>query len=35
MNKNLEKNIVLDYMFRILCNFAFVDGIFVLYFVSK
>lgn len=32
---NLKKNIFLDYMFRILCNFAFVDGIFVLYLRHK
>lgn len=35
MNKNLKKNIVLDYLFRILCSFAFVDGIFVLYLRHK
>lgn len=35
MNKILKKNIVLDYLFRILCSFAFVDGIFVLYLRHK
>lgn len=35
MNRNLKKNIFLDDMFRILCNFAFADGIFVLYLRHK
>lgn len=35
MNKNLKKNIVLDCLFRILCSFAFADGIFVLYLRHK
>lgn len=35
MNNDLKRNIFLDYLFRILCNFAFADGIFVLYLRNK
>lgn len=35
MNKNLNRNIKLEYFFRFFCNFAMIDGIFVLYLQQK
>lgn len=35
MNKKLKNNISLDFLFRFFCNFAIVDGIFILYLAQK